>query len=192
MSFPYNYSEAQWKKMSFNERALLLLAQDADNGVREATGRNDGPEIQKYQRAVKGHVRSPYCALAITWAYETAGFEHWEQLVGNGASACSLLRSTNSIRLPDGKTAKLESVRIQNVKRGDLGGWCNRAQWKGHVFIVVGVERDRNGDYWITTVEANTGKDPAIGDPRDRDGDGVYRRRRRVTSNFLFKRLVIS
>jgi len=61
------------KGIGSNTDSLRLEIQKtyrAEAGVREATGRNDGPRILEYQKAAKIPAGSPYCAAGITWTFK--------------------------------------------------------------------------------------------------------------------------
>ena len=50
-------------------RLKLVDVALSQNGVREKTGKNDGPEIRKYLREVGLPEGYPYCAAGLTWCH---------------------------------------------------------------------------------------------------------------------------
>lgn len=171
-------------------RHLVHALGDADRGVRERTGRNDGPDIDRYLASVglRGS-RAPYCAAAVA---------HWLGRPGTpGAAAWPLDRSGRPIRTAAARgylnagagvvpARDVASGRVRPAP-GSLAVWQVGSSWQGHVAVVV---RDDNapvrGPAWYLrcglTVEANTSPEPRAGVRETvaaaRDGQGVYRRLR--------------
>ena len=53
---------------------LLDISKDSmmtQIGIKELTGKNDGPEIDKYQ-VLFGLRNAPYCAMGLYWCYHVA------------------------------------------------------------------------------------------------------------------------
>jgi len=153
--------------------ALILTAfAEADKKVREV-GRNAGPDVERYQRAVGLPKGSPWCAAFVSWCYMAS--KGLTKAPGwCSGSAVSLYqtagRSKTAVRV-----TPLDADFQSKVKPGMVwsraqdaeaataarkGVWC-----QGHTGIVV-----QTHALGFDTVEGNTN---AAG---SREGDGVYRK----------------
>lgn len=162
-------TNTQWKALPIKERALLMAAQDADlHNVREIGGANRGAMVETYLRSVGLGAGHPWCAAFVTYHLIQQGIDP-DLLPQNAASVCNWLTRSKFTVHSDPKKAG----------RGDLFGWCDSRRWQGHIGFVVRVYRVL-GVWWIETIEGNTNAEGS------REGDGVYRKRRRVTKNMRF------
>jgi hypothetical protein len=132
------------------DRDKILLVAKGQIGVRESTGHNDGPAVEKYLASTglgKGH---PWCAAFVSWVYRSAGF-------AKPASAWS----------PDlfPKSRITGQVLPGNV----LGIYFPELKRIAHVGLIIKQE----GNY-LVSVEGNTNITGS------REGDGVYQKRRHV------------
>lgn len=141
-------------------RQKVLRVAGGEVGVQEKTGRNDG-EVDKYLAAVGlGGSRAPYCAAFNFWV--------GKQALG---SANPYPKSAWS---PDHVVRGMRVTAATQVKGGEAFGiWFAS---KGRIAHTGLLER-RDGD-WLITIEANTSPTAAVGSAADRDGQGVYRKRR--------------
>jgi hypothetical protein len=151
--------------------ALITVCQaEADKKVREV-GRNAGPDVERYQRAVGLPKGSPWCAAFVSWCYMAS--KGLTKAPGwCSGSAVSLYqtagRSKTAVRV-----TPLDADFQSKVKAGMVwsraqdaeaataarkGVWC-----QGHTGIVVKVD-----SLGFHTIEGNTN---AAG---SREGDGVY------------------
>jgi hypothetical protein len=151
--------------------ALIAVCQaEADKKVREV-GRNAGPDVERYQRAVGLSKGSPWCAAFVSWCYMAS--KGLTKAPGwCSGSAVSLYqtagRSKTAVRV-----TPLDADFQSKVKAGMVwsraqdaeaataarkGVWC-----QGHTGIVVKVD-----SLGFHTIEGNTN---AAG---SREGDGVY------------------
>lgn len=127
-------------------------------GVAEATGHNDGPQIERYQRAVGLHRGDPYCAAFQVWSFDSAGHQPLARTgLANGLYNDAARRGRKS-----------EGYRV-----GDLVVWKFSQSASGHVARIVKVGQAG----WCTTVEANTSP-TTTGDQRN--GGGVYLKHRQM------------
>ncbi|MBB4106678.1 peptidoglycan-binding protein [Pedobacter zeae] len=126
----------------------LLQIAKKELGVREASGRNDGPRVAAYLRYVNIGEGSPWCAAFVSWVFGQAGY--------------SAPRTAWSPALfPVNK-------RTQEVSRAVVFGiYFNQLKRIAH----CGFAERRDGD-WLITIEGNTNM------AGSREGDGVYRKRR--------------
>ena len=148
------------------------IAQLAESqvGVHETT-ENNGPQITAYQRATNLEVGEwPWCAAFVCWVVKqailgrkvtfprptTAGawdFERWCRSVDN--------------------TVKLKKPPQRDIRRGDLLVYNF-----SHIGIAVGPP---NADGIVPTVEGNTSHVGSVDVAADREGDGVYRKFRKLS-----------
>ncbi len=138
-------------------------------GTVEATGRNDGAKVEAYLSAVGLHRGAPWCGAFVAWVLDRAG--------ANGPLDARGQRVRTGVAL--GYRAGVGTVDARLVQRGvwrppegALVVWRRGTSWQGHVGVVEWW--DRRCGY---TVEGNTSSG-ARGSQRD--GDGVWRRRRCV------------
>lgn len=125
-------------------------------GVREATGHNDGKEVEMYLRYVSLAQGQPWCASFISWVY---GQNH----VANPRSGyCPDYFSAKRIIWKRNAHTNIQPA------TGDV--WGIYFPEKGRIAHVGFV--DQWGDKITITVEGNTNE------AGSRDGDGVYRKRR--------------
>ncbi len=141
-----------------DQRNCVVERAAADVGVREATGHNDGPEVERYLAHVglgKGH---PWCAAFVSYHLSGCG-------VRNPKSGWSPAFSGVSARVwsPRKATRMPMPGDVFSIYYPSLGR-------VGHVGLVTGLD----GGY-ITTIEGNTSG------PGGREGDGVYARRRQLS-----------
>lgn len=141
-----------------NALATVYLTQ---LGVIEATGKNDGQQVEAYQRVTGNHKGQAWCASFVAWCYKQVGIKP----VGNGAAASWFktpvyLRNVHGIR----RFSQLAA------KRGNTGSLFYQKLGRiGHIFFIEDVRGE-----WVITVEGNTNNG------QSREGDGVYKLRRRV------------
>lgn len=131
--------------------------------VREKTGRNDGEAVESYLKSVglgKGYA---WCAAFVYWCYSQAAKE---------------LNINNPLAKTAGVLdhwAKTKGAKVKTPKVGDIF-IMDFGKGAGHTGIVIEVQ----GTY-VITIEGNTSADPTYAS-QDREGDGVYIRRRRISS----------
>lgn len=165
---------ATWNKLFpetqvINNEGVSELAQKAietlltQKGVKETTGKNDGPEIKKYLESVGLWEGLAYCMALMYWGFDEASKE---------------LNITNPLKKTGGVLDQYNSRpnnRVNTPQRGDIfimdfGGG------KGHAGIVLEVRGNR-----ILTFEGNTSADPNSAH-EDREGQGNYERSRLISS----------
>jgi hypothetical protein len=129
------------------EQKLLAVAR-AELGVREATGRNDGPRVEAYLHAAALNTGNPWCAAFVSWVYRQSGY--------------SLPRTGWS-------PALFPAARLQKnpLPARIFGIYFPELQRIAHCGFVEKLHGD-----WITTIEGNTNI------AGSREGDGVYRKMR--------------
>lgn len=132
-------------------------------GVREATGHNDGKEVEKYLRSVGLGKGYPWCAAFVAWS-------HNELNIPNPESAWSPdWFKSNVIYRADWRKKEI------TIQPGMVFGiWFQSKKRVAHVGFIDG--EDHNNYY---TVEGNTN---AAG---SREGDGVYKKIRPKKSIYI-------
>ncbi len=147
-------------KLPPTPRELVISKAASQVGVIEKTGRNDG-EVDKYLAAVGlGGTRNPYCAA----------FNYWVGRESLG-SANPYPRSAWS---PDHLKGGRRVTATNEIKAGETFGIYFPS--KGRIAHTGLVERREGGN--LVTIEANTSGNAASGSAADRDGQGVFRKRR--------------
>lgn len=144
------------------DREKVIAVAITQIGVTEKTGRNDGPQVEKYIASVGLNPKGgyPYCAC----------FNYW---VGREA-----LGSRNpypkSAWSPDHVKGGVRVTETNPIHGGETFGiWFASKKRIAHTGLV---ERRERGN--LITIEANTNANAAVGSAGDRDGQGVYRKRR--------------
>lgn len=136
--------------------------------VREVT-RNRSPEIDKYWASTTyddGYsYREPYCAAFVAWCADQAGRQH-----------------PRSASVREWLNWAIENKKVVTKSQaGDIVVFLPK-------FSHIGVVESVSGKL-INTIEGNTSPDVKPGDPRDRDGDGVFRKARALSLCGCFIRL---
>lgn len=141
-------------------RELVIAKAASQVGVTEKTGRNDG-EVDKYLAAVGlGGTRNPYCAA----------FNYW---VGSEALG-PLNPYPRSAWSPDHLMGGRRVTATNEIKAGETFGIYFPAKKRiAHTGLV-----ERRDGANLVTIEANTSGNAASGSAADRDGQGVFRKRR--------------
>jgi hypothetical protein len=148
-------------------QAALAIAGRYDGG--KETGNNAGPLVELYLRNVGLGVGNPWCAAFVLWCSDMAaaalGIDNPLRVVPSKA----LVRSHVA-------TAKARGWVVARPEAGDLFAYVN-PDGSGHIGFV-----ERVADGVIHTVEGNTNAQ------NSREGDGVYRRQRKITPSLVFIR----
>jgi hypothetical protein len=128
-------------------------------GVREATGKNDGVQVEAYLKSVNLGKGYPWCAAYVIWVYKQCGI--------NTSTASAWSPSL----LPRSKVIYQAGRPPTGIPQpGDVFGiYFNNLKRVGHVGFVHRWQ-DLNG--YVRTVEGNTNE------AGSREGDGVYMKRR--------------
>lgn len=147
-------NSAYGSEISFRKNFAIHL--DTQLYVREATGKNDGVEVEKYLKSVglgKGYA---WCAAYCSWNLSKFGIPN-----PNSAWSPHFAKPKDIIW----SQAKVKSNKvIQQPQAGDCFTlWYPNLKRVGHVGFIVG----EKGSYFITN-EGNTNK------AGSREGDGVY------------------
>jgi len=126
-------------------------------GVREASGHNDGLQVEQYLKYVGLKKGQPWCAAFVCWVL--------------GRSEVKNPRVGGCVNLLEkGKTIVYRAGRKMNdyPRKGDVFFiWYASKNRVAHTGFV-----DSWGATWVKTIEGNTN------DAGSREGDGVYRKRR--------------
>lgn len=157
--------EADSELLKLSEKVML-----SNVGVKEETGRNDGPKIAEILKSVDINSPAPYCQAHIYYCFDEA--------------RKFILRMCGRIvKIPIPKSAIAQSSFNYAKKKGnrtkyepqinDLLVWKHSNSWTGHVERVVEVLPKG----WVITVGANTnnGKKGS-----QREGNGIFIRKRNV------------
>ncbi|RYD96426.1 MAG: peptidoglycan-binding protein [Sphingobacteriales bacterium] len=129
-------------------RSTILRIAHSQLGVREATGKNDGKEVETYLSYTGNKKGEPWCASFVSWVYGKAGF-----VQPRTAWSPSLFPLSRHTLNP--KSADIFGIYFANLNR------------IAHCGLIANI----NGN-WINTIEGNTNL------AGSREGDGVYRKLR--------------
>lgn len=143
-------------------------------GIHEVGGNNDGPVIRMYQSVIGKAEKEPWCLSFLQWLVREI-----DKKMGTKTS----LFATESTQLLFKDTPK--ECRLHLPEPGCILVWQKYKDETplsiGHVALVTEV---LNSDY-VLTVEGNT----APGDGIQREGDGVYMKRRYVNQHTGYMRV---
>lgn len=138
-------------------------------GIKEATGKNDGYHIEKFQRSVKAPKGSSWCAAFVSYSL-TAGKATYPK---------QRSASSRAFKLKSSIDAKKVYYGIVTIPAGALVGFEDVGKYTGHIEFVREQWRGRTGK----TIGGNTSSGNS---GSQSDGQGVYQRTRNIslTSNF--------
>jgi hypothetical protein len=134
-----------------NERRerLVSIAQ-SQIGIREATGHNDGAQVEAFLKVTNLPKGNPWCAAFVSWVFSKAGF-----MKPRTAWSPDLFPLARQTLLPQpADVLGIYSIKLKRIAHAGI------------------VERRQNN--WIISVEGNTNTNGS------RDGDGVYRKWRHI------------
>jgi hypothetical protein len=130
-------------------------------GTQEATGRNDGEVVEKILNSVGLSKGAPYCAAFNYWCYLQAGES---SKVPRSGWSPDWVRNPSWKRSSGGETPK----------PGDAFGIFFKSKNRvAHTGLVK-----KWGNSIAITVEGNTAPEAAAGSAADRDGGGIWSKRR--------------
>ena len=142
----------------------ITLANDYIGVKEEPAGSNRGTAIDAIQKTFGFHAVQ-YCALFAQYVYKSACLMYKERFPFPGTASSQTLY----------EWAKKNGYACNDFKQmqaGDIVIWRKRKLWQGHVGIVVSVDQ---ANQCFETVEGNTSNSDF---GNQRDGDGIYRRKR--------------
>lgn len=135
-------------------------------GVREATGHNDGKQVEVYLKSVKLGKGFPWCAAFVRWCFDQCGIK-----TTINAMALSTHRP--------GHIIYFKGNRIRTPQAGDVGTlYYAKLGRIGHTFFF---DREINTKIF-KSVEGNTN---GVG---SREGDGVYIKYRSYKATYSISR----
>lgn len=130
--------------------SLLLKIASSQIGIREATGNNDGPQVEKYLAYTGNKKGEPWCAAFVSWVFGQAGFQR-----PRTAWSPSLFPKPRLVAVS--KPATVFGIYFPD---------------KGRIAHAGIVEKQKEN--WLYTIEGNTNIEGS------REGDGVYRKIRHI------------
>ncbi len=156
--------------------------------VREVGGKNRGPRVEEYQRAVNLRPGDPWCSAFVGWCMmKSRGLS--APPVWCSGSAITTWQKGSRKTGPSGACTPLFDDYRHRVKAGwiwvrakDQAGAAEarRGTWvQGHIGIVIAVD-----DVGFHTIEGNTNL------AGSREGDGVYRKLHRWTDSHDIARTI--
>jgi len=144
-------------------RARLVDTLEHQLQVRELTGNNDGPEVERYLKFVKQSKGAPWCAAFVSWNLNAVGVT----APPNPKTAWSPAFAEPKYQVWSQQLAKSGKRKFQ-IRPGDVFTlYFPNLKRVGHTgFITAGKD-----NYWYT-IEGNTAPYGS------REGDGVYKLKR--------------
>ena len=151
----------------------------AEIGIREKTGKNDGQRIEEYLSYVGLGKGNPWCAAFICWVYGKAG-------VVNPRSGWSPALFPEARIIWSRRRGYIKNP-LLNIKHSDaiprradiFGIWFQDKKRIAHCGFI-----DDWQEKYVITVEGNTNESGS------REGDGVYRKRRLISTVYKVARWV--
>jgi hypothetical protein len=130
------------------DASKLLQIATLQVGIREASGKNDGKNVEQYLQSVGLKKGDPWCAAFVSWVFQQAGYKKPR----TGWCPALFNAKVNQSKAEPGAV---------------FGIWFPDLHRIAHVGLVEKVEGK-----WLISIEGNTNL------PGAREGDGVYRKRR--------------
>ncbi|MEW6507185.1 MAG: CHAP domain-containing protein [Bacteroidota bacterium] len=155
--------------MEVNAQKHLDMAQSFV-GIREATGKNDGPEVEMFLKSVGRNRGDAWCAAYVSYCLSMANVK--EPQIRSGLARAfkkskGLIDATDVLR------------GMKKVPKGSLVGWEKGNTVFGHIGFVIDWAKQ-----YGTTIEGNTSS--GIQGSQS-DGDGVYIRSRSIQPANYFR-----
>lgn len=166
--------------MRLREAALSVAIGECVNAVREEGGENKGEKVRAYLRNAEIPVPAPWCAAFVQWATDgAAGFLAFENPL-DAVHREALVSDYMALSEQEGWT-----VPPDRAEPGDLVCYKFGAgdRWN-HIGFVLSKPRRVEGRFNWMAVEGNTSPGVGLSEAeREREGDGVYKKRRRFREN---------
>ena len=137
------------KAQHINRNKIISIA-NSQIGVREATGNNDGAQVEAFLKVINLPKGNPWCAAFVSWVFKQAAFT--KPRTAWSPALFPLARLTLTPKPAD--VLGIYSLKLKRIAHCGL------------------VERRQNN--WIISIEGNTNTD------NSREGDGVYRKWRHI------------
>lgn len=161
----YNQStcNCETKSPLINEVVALMASQV---GVKEATGKNDGVEVEQYLKAVGLGKGFAWCQAFVFWAFHKASVKLGiPNPAPKTAGVLDNWNKSKQYQVPKGQRPQVGDIFVMDFGKG-----------AGHTGIVTDVIGTK-----IYTIEGNTSADPKLPSD-DREGQGVFRRVRDIST----------
>ena len=165
--------KAPFTSFELQIRDQLQQVYTAELGVREATGKNDGKRVEEYLAVTNLEKGYAWCAAFVSWTFAELGFKEpktpwtpslfpakrviWSQKEGSRLTVSA--QEINGSEDVNPKNGDVFGIYFANLKRIAHAGFVD--EW---------------GDKYLMTVEGNTNEAGSA------EGDGVYRKRRLISS----------
>lgn len=157
-------NKATLQEQTTLKRAQIRKIYTQEIGVREKTNKNDGERVAEYLKYTQLNEGYAWCAAFVSWSFGQAGLPEprtaWSPSLFPNKRIIWQKNQNNSNRsLKKPQQGDVFGIYYSNLKRIAHAGFVD--QWD---------------DKYVITVEGNTN------DTGSREGDGVYRKRRPVSS----------
>jgi hypothetical protein len=168
------------------KRNQVIAESEKYIGIKEVTGRNDHPEIKGFWKWINPayyNTRPPYCAAYVYASFRQAGYK---PAVKTPALAASWYRPDLVVWSynPHGNAR-----RVKEPPAGSLALYrfrqANGSYRIGHIGILAR-ERRRGENFFIVNEGNTSGAGAVVLTEADREGNGIYKKRRSEQSVYLF------
>jgi hypothetical protein len=141
----------------------VLVAAESLLGTTEATGRNDGPVIEAILASTGNRKGDPYCAAFNFYCYQEAGLA---KLVPRSAWSPDWVKNPTWTLAQGGRAPRpADAFGIYFPRKGRVAHTGLVKSWAPPT---------------VLTIEGNTSPEAAAGSAADRDGGGIWSKRRLV------------
>jgi hypothetical protein len=147
--------------LTTSAQTTLKQSYDSQLGVREATGRNDGKQVEAYLKTVNLGKGYPWCAAFVKWNLLNAGYNQ-ANVINGMALSCNV----KSRWVTEPVTGDVFTLYYAKLKRIGHTGFFDK----------------RINSSIYRSVEGNTNE------AGSREGDGVYRKYRSYRATYSFNR----
>lgn len=155
------------------QRRLVVAVAKSAVGWSEKTGHNDGPEVDRILDSVglKGS-QDPYCAAFNYFCYSQAGLG---KLVPRSAWSPDWVDKPTWTRTGGGTTPQPGAA---------FGIWFASKGRVSHTGLILEWHQDEG---YVLTIEGNTSNNAAVGSAADREGGGVFMKKRKLSEIFAVR-----
>ncbi len=144
-----------------NVRWAVYATACSQLGIRELTGHNDGPEIDKYQKVTGAPLKSPYCASGVSWVLEQNHIPN-----PKSALAADYFKDKSKIVYDRRYPRATKVIHLMDI----FAMWFDSPRGIHHTGFII------TWGNLVETIEANT-SDINTGNAT-REGQGWYRKKR--------------
>jgi hypothetical protein len=149
------------------DRNCIIETAEKEIGVKELSNRNDGKRVEEYLATTNLGGGYAWCAAFIKWVYMKCGYS----VPYATAYSPTWFNKSNTIY-----TKGINKEEDVSIKSGYVFGiWFADKNRIAHVGIIYEWKADSN---YVVTIEGNTNDKYSVEEQVNRDGEGVYKKKR--------------